>query len=67
MAPSDWTPSFSVYRSEVDVRPCLWALGTQEAAVAAALRGGLKNFVVRRSRFTVTGERYNGQIVYSKR
>lgn len=66
MAPLDWTPSFSIYRSEVDVKPYLWALGSQDAAIEVAIRHGLKRFVIRRSKLTVMGERYNGQVVYTK-
>lgn len=68
MAPSDWTPTFSVYRSETDTKPLAWSASftTQVIAREQAERHGLKAFVIRRSVWTVMGERPRGAVVFTK-
>ncbi len=65
MAPSDWIPSYALYLSETDQKPFISGLGSQQAVVQAAEQFGVKRFIVRRSKWTVMGERPNGQVVYT--
>ena len=66
-APADFVPSFSVWVSETDQKPIIGFCVSQAAAVDLATRYGLRKYIVRRSFWTVMGERPRGQVVYSVR
>lgn len=64
--PADFVPSFAVYVSEMATKPMFVGLGTQGAAKSLAEKS-LRKFVIRRSHWTVMGERPNGMVVYTQR
>lgn len=68
-APADFVPSFAVYASETDhkVANHLHSLGSIQAAVQMAEKFGMRSYYVRRSIWTVMGERPRGMVVHTKR
>jgi hypothetical protein len=66
MAPANWIPSYAIYLGETDQRPFVWALGSLKDALDVAQKHGVRRFVIRRSKWTIMGERPNGMIVYTK-